>query len=327
MNFADRLIEKINEKESPLCVGIDPRPENLPQELKDKWMAELPGDVWQATLNATEEWCIEVVNAVKDEAAVVKPQYAFFEIFGAPGIEMFEKVRNEARGHGLLVIGDGKRNDIGATAEYYSRAHLGRIPLINGAEITGRADLDALTVNAYLGIDGVDPFIKDCTERGKGIFVLVKTSNKSSGDIQDLEGRFEGKEGKVYERMAQLVDAWGAPLKGEQGYSPIGAVVGVTKPEEARAIREIMPSTFILGPGFGAQGGTAEDAVIIFGKDGYGAIINSSRGVIFAYERGYKDYKERGWTWQDAVKHSARDSKVKIVNALKEAKKLPSGWK
>jgi len=321
MNFADRLIEKINEKESALCVGIDPRLAQIPEEIKAR-AKKLYGNTLMGVAHAYREFCYGVVDAVADIAPVAKPQLAFFEKLGAQGYALLEDVVQHAQDQGLIIITDAKRNDIGSTAEAYADAFLGRADLFDGQKVPV-VDADAMTVNSYLGTDGVKPFIQRCDEFGKGIFCLVKTSNPSSGEIQDLEGKFENQEGRVYERMAALVDAWGRDLVGESGYSSIGAVTGATYPEHLAALREKMPRAILLIPGFGAQGGTADDVVPGFNPDGLGAVVNSSRGVIFAYTKeGYK-----GMHWKDAVRQAAKDATKKINLSLDNEEKLPPGWK
>ena len=320
MYFADRLLEAINEKESPLCVGIDPRLAPIPEEIKER-AKNLYGNTLAGVAHAYREFSFGVIDAVADIAPIAKPQLAFFEILGAQGFALLEDVVQYAQDSGLLVITDAKRNDIGSTAEAYASAFLGRTELFDGQKVPV-IDADAMTVNSYLGTDGIKPFVQKCDEFGRGIFCLVKTSNPSSGEIQDLEGKFAGKEGKVYERMAALVDAWGQDLVGGSGYSSVGAVTGATYPEHLAALRELMPRAILLIPGYGAQGGTADDVVPGFNPDGLGAIVNSSRGVIFAYTKdGYKNMH-----WKDAVRQAAIDATKQINLSLDTEEKLPKGW-
>ena len=276
--FVDRLIGKIKETNNPSVVGLDPRLEFIPAHIKEKAFREsgegLPGAA-AAILNFNKK----IIDAVYDVVPAVKPQLAYYEMYGIEGIKAFYETVGYAKSKGLLVIADGKRNDIGSTAEAYSSAHLGRVS-INGNSIPV-FDADALTVNPYPGYDGIKPFINDCDKYGKGIFVLVKMSNKSSGQLQDLLTQY-GK--SMYEIVAELVNDWGRAQTGEFGYSSVGAVVGATYPNQAKILRAIMKKAYILVPGYGTQGGTAKDAAHCFNKDGLGAVINASRSIMCAYQ-------------------------------------------
>ena len=226
-----------------------------------------------------------ILDAVADLVPVVKPQIAFYEIYGADGIRAYQETLKYAKEKGVLTIADAKRNDIGSTAAAYARSFLGEVEIFEGSEnevVTPIFDADSLTVNAYLGWDGVKPFAEECDKYDRGLFILVKTSNKSSGDLQDLQ-MSDGR--SVYEIMGHYVDSWGADYIGKNGYSFLGAVVGATYPEEAKKLRRIMPNSIFLVPGYGAQGGGAADVKPCFNEDGLGAIVNSSRGIIFAYEK------------------------------------------
>lgn len=278
-HFADRLIASIRKKNSCLVVGLDPRVERLPENLKAR-----TGSSRAAAADALVEFNRQVLEAVSDYAAAVKPQAAFYEILGWEGFRALEATVRMAQEMDLPVIADMKRGDIGSTAEAYASACFDAI----GA--------DAVTVNAYLGADGIKPFLKH-TPAGKGIFVLVKTSNPSSGELQDLDAGGV----KVHEKMAALVTTWGADNIGESGYSAVGAVVGATYPEEVIRLRKLMPKTLMLLPGYGAQGGGAQDCKPAFNADGLGAVVNSSRGIIFAYEK-----TAAGARWQDTVADAAR---------------------
>jgi orotidine-5'-phosphate decarboxylase len=262
-----------------------------------------------AAADAVGRFAREVVEAVADTVPAVKIQMAFFEIFGAPGLRVLEDITFHAEESGLVVIADGKRNDIGSTAQAYATGYLGEFDV--GPHRVGAYAIDALTVNAYLGTDGIKPFLEMCDAFGKGIFVLVKTSNPSSGELQDLE--VEGV--PLFERMAGLVSGWGEPRLGEKGYASVGAVVGATYPEQGTRLREQLPHTLFLLPGYGAQGAKAEDLGPLFGADGRGAIVNSSRGVIFAYER--EPYKSRFGekNWQGAVEAAAKDAAAELASA------------
>lgn len=279
MHFADKLAEAMGKKNSAVCVGLDPQLGKLPEFLIKKAVEEY-GETFEAAAHAFLEFNKGIIDAVKDFAPAVKPQIAFYEELGYHGIWAFEETCRYARAQGLIVIADGKRNDIGSTAEAYAHAFL------EGTNLFGQqkevTEVDALTVNAYLGYDGVKPFLKSCKEKGKGIFVLVKTSNPSSGDLQ---GRVTVEEKtSIAELMGHFVDSWGSDDIGECGYSCVGAVVGATFPAEAVKLRKIMPNTIFLLPGYGAQGGGPEDVKTSFDKNGLGALVVSARGIIFAYK-------------------------------------------
>ncbi len=275
--FADRLTEKIKEKNNPSVIGLDPVLDRIPQYLKVKSFEEF-GLSMQGAAEAIYLFNKALIDVLYDIIPAVKPQIAFYELYGEYGYNALKRTIAYSKEKGLLVICDGKRNDIGNTASAYSDAYLGETR-INGSCIRA-FDADALTVNPYMGSDSIKPFIDDCIKYGKGIFVLVKTSNKSSGDIQDLitqDGR------RIYEVAASHVYQWGRELTGKSGYSSIGSVVGATYPEQGRILRTIMKDSYILVPGYGAQGGSAEDAAVFFNDDGKGAVVNASRSVLYAY--------------------------------------------
>lgn len=284
--FADRLIGEIKKKGSSVCVGLDPVLEKIPHFIKDKFTKEL-GYTLEAAAQAILEFNKGIIDSIMDVVPCVKPQVAFYEQYGFEGMWAYESTIDYAKEKGLIVIADAKRNDIGSTAEAYANAYLGQIDLFGGKYFT--IDSDALTVTPFLGSDGIMPFVKKCAEFDKGVFVLVKTSNHSSGDFQDR--MIDGANLHMYEMMAQFVDSWGADLIGNFGYSSVGAVVGATYTRECEKLREIMPNTIFLVPGYGAQGGTAKDVATAFNKDGLGAIINSSRAVIYAFENMEIDEK------------------------------------
>lgn len=289
-HFSDRLVESIKKKGSAVSVGLDPRLNQIPQFIRDKVLKEHKNK-FTAAAEAILEFNKGIIDAVHDLVPVVKPQIAFYEMFGYEGVRAFQETIKYAQSKGLLAIADVKRNDIGSTADAYSKAFLGEVDLFD--ESISVFDADAITLTPYLGWDGIKPFMEECKKRGKGIFVLVKTSNPTSGDLQDLCV----KEGQaVYEIMGQYIDSWGMDDVGESGYSCIGAVVGATYPDQAKKLREIMPHSFFLVPGYGAQGGTADDVKASFNEDGLGALISSSRGINFAYEKsddyGEKEYGE-----------------------------------
>ena len=275
MHFADALTRATKEK-SPVCVGLDPSVSKLPEGISHN-------------VSGVLEFSKGIIDAVKDIAACVKPQMAYYEVLGWEGMKVFWETCAYANKQGLLVIADGKRNDIGSTCEAYADAYL-----------NAQSPIDALTVSPYLGSDGVKPFVERCSKNKKGIFVLVKTSNPSSGELQDLPTGDE----VVHEHMAQLVESWAAQVLGpESNLSCIGAVVGATYPEELKYLRTLMPHVPILIPGFGAQGGTAEDVKHGFVPDGTGAIVNSSRGIIFA---------SKGKDWQEAARKAAQEMAAQL---------------
>lgn len=276
MHFADALTKASKEK-APICVGLDPNVSKLPEGIS----ADAAGVL---------EFSKGILDSVKDIAACVKPQMAYYEVLGWGGMKVFWETCAYAKEQGLLVIADGKRNDIGSTCDAYADAYLNEL-----------SPIDALTVSPYLGSDGVNPFIERCIKNDKGIFVLVKTSNPSSGELQDLPTGDEA----VHEHMAQLVEGWAAQVIGpDSNLSCVGAVVGATYPEELKYLRTLMPHVPILIPGFGAQGGGAEDVKNGFIPDGTGAVVNSSRGIIFA---------SKGKDWQDAARKAAEEMASQIT--------------
>lgn len=302
--FADRLFDAVDRKQSALVVGIDPSLERLPKALLQEAEAA-GGNALEVAGRALTRFGIELIEATAEYAAAVKPQLAYFERYGSYGLRAFEQIVAAARSAGLIVIADGKRNDIGSTADAYAAAYLEDGPLA----------VDALTVNAYLGEDGVTPFIARCRENGRGIFVLVKTSNPSSGQFQDrlIDSS------PLYEWVGRAVEAWNTEV-GVRGFGPVGAVVGATYPGELAKLRQLMPRTPFLVPGYGAQGGTAQDVVPAFDDTGYGALINSSRAIMYAYE------KEPDLSRQEAQARAAEQARDAINGALQEAGKLPPTW-
>jgi orotidine-5'-phosphate decarboxylase len=276
--FADRLTDAIKEKNNPTVMGLDPKLDYIPEKII-KECFEKHGENLKGASEAILVFNKKLLEASYDLIPCIKPQLAYYEMYGLEGLKVFESTVNYAKELGLLVIADGKRNDIGSTASAYSAAYLGSTK-IKGDKEECAFNVDALTVNPYLGIDGVQPFIDDCIKYGKGIFILVKTSNKSSGDFQDI--RTESGD-KLYELVAKKINIWGEQVVGKSGYSSIGAVVGATYPEEAKELRGIMKNSIFLVPGYGAQGGGAKDIKNSFNEDGSGAIVNSSRGIMCAY--------------------------------------------
>ena len=266
-HFADRLLDAISRKGSPVCVGLDPHYDCLPEALRK------PAPTPAEALDAIRTFCAEALRIVAPIVPAVKPQIAYFEVFGGEGVGLYFEMVRLARELGLMVIGDVKRGDIGSTAAAYAQAHL-----------EGESAPDAVTVNAYFGADGLAPFVASAAGRGRGAFALVRTSNPSAATIQDFA---DGSGRKFYEHIAGQVAeiGRGQGLLGDSGYSCLGAVVGATWPGEARRLREIMPQQLFLVPGYGAQGATAEDCAASFKPDGSGAIVNASRSVLYAHQR------------------------------------------
>lgn len=273
----NKLIEKIQKTHAPIVVGLDPMLNYVPEHIQKRAFAEY-GETLEGAAEAIWQFNKEIVDATYDLIPAVKPQVAMYEQFGIEGVKAFKKTVDYCHEKGLLVIGDVKRGDIGSTSEAYAVGHLGKVKV--GSQQFAGFDEDFATVNPYLGSDGIKPFIKVCKEENKGLFILVKTSNPSSGEFQDrlIDGR------PLYEWVGEQVDAWGKEHMGDS-YSYIGAVVGATYPEQGKVLRKLMPKTFILVPGYGAQGGRGKDLVHFFNEDGLGAIVNSSRGIIAAYKQ------------------------------------------
>ena len=308
--FIDRLIDGIKAKDNPTVVGLDPKMDFIPPEIIKENFKEY-GRTLEGCAAAITQFNKGLIDAVYDIVPAVKPQLAYYEMYGTAGMKAFYDTCVYAQDKGLIIIADGKRNDIGTTSEAYSNAFLGKTKIENDIFETAFG-ADALTVNPYLGEDGINPFLKDCKEEGKGIFVLVKTSNKSSGQLQDL---LVNGEKTIYETVAGLVDEWGSDIVGEYGYSSVGAVVGATYPEQAEKLRNIMSKAYILVPGYGAQGGTAKDAAANFNKDGLGAIVNASRSVICAY----KSDKWKDTYNADSYAEAARAEALRMRDDLNSA--------
>jgi orotidine-5'-phosphate decarboxylase len=350
-SFSDRLMDAIDAKENPSCVGLDPRLDLMPQSLRERHRKR-SGETFEAVAGCFLEFNKAIIDAIKDEVAAVKPQMAFYEAYGAPGVNAFKETTTHAKKRGLLVIEDAKRGDIGETAKAYSDGHIGRVSSWKGGK--EGFDVDAITVNPYLGFDGIEPFVKDSIQYGKGAFVLVKTSNPSSGQLQDtpiVQGltsmaelqRLLASRGTVqlselnqfisasdqtivtpsYVRTARFVDEWGKTCRGVRGYSSIGAVVGTTYPEEAKILRELMPAAYILSPGYGAQGGKADDATASFNADGYGAIVSSSRAITYAYREGADEDGRPDDEFDVAAKAAATAMREELVSALTRSGKNP----
>ena len=279
-----QLIEKIQKTKAPICVGLDPMLSYVPEHIQAAAFEQY-GETLEGAAEAIWQFNKEIVDHTFDLIPAVKPQIAMYEQFGIEGLKVYKRTVDYSKEKGLVVIGDAKRGDIGSTSAAYATGHIGSVQV--GSKTYSGFDTDFLTVNPYLGTDGVKPFVDVCNSHDRGLFVLVKTSNPSSGEFQDrlIDGR------PLYEWVAEKVVEWGnASMDGE--YSNVGAVVGATYPEMSRILRNLMPHTYFLVPGYGAQGGTAEDLKHCFNKDGLGAIVNSSRGIIAAYKQ--EKYKKFG---------------------------------
>ena len=303
MSF-DLLIEKIREKNNPTVMGLDPVLDYIPAQIKKRALAEYSDD-FKAAGEAIFEFNKGLIDAAAEYIPAVKPQSAFYEMYGIDGLIALEKTIAYAKAAGLYVILDVKRNDIGSTAEAYARAYLGETELFGAKK--SATPVDCVTVNPYLGIDGVKPFVDICNERDKGIFILVKTSNKSSGDFQDLTVGDK----PLYRHVADKVNEWGSGSI-SNGYSCCGAVVGATYPSQLAELREALPNTFFLIPGYGAQGGTAKDIACAFDRHRLGAIVNSSRGLMCAYQKAGDDGRNFKACTRDAVIEMRDDINAEI---------------
>ena len=272
-----QLVANIKKTGAPIVVGLDPMLNYIPEQVQKKAFAEY-GETLEGAAEAIWQFNKEIVDKTYELIPAVKPQIAMYEQFGLPGLAAFKKTVDYCKEKGLVVIGDIKRGDIGSTSAAYAVGHIGKVKV--GSKTYAPFDEDFVTVNPYLGSDGVNPFLDVCKEEKKGIFVLVKTSNPSSGEFQDqkIDGR------PLYELVGEKVAAWGSEVMGDE-YSYVGAVVGATYPEMGKVLRKVMPKAYILVPGYGAQGGKGKDLVHFFNEDGLGAIVNSSRGIIAAYKQ------------------------------------------
>lgn len=309
----NQLVDKIKKTGAPIVVGLDPMMRFIPAHIRQAAFAEL-GETLEGAAEAVWQYNKAIVDAVYDLIPAVKPQVAMYEQFGLPGLAVFDRTVKYCREKGLVVIGDVKRGDIGSTAEAYAAGHLGRVQV--GTHFYRSFEEDFITVNPYLGTDGVAPFVKVCREEKRGIFVLVKTSNPSSGEFQDriLRGEGTSADRPLYEVVGEQVAKWGADCMGDS-YSYVGAVVGATYPEQGKILRRLMPKAYILVPGYGAQGGKGADLVHFFNEDGLGAIVNSSRGIIAAYQQEqYARFGEQGFA--DASRQAVLDMIADIGGAL-----------
>jgi len=330
-NFSDRMLDLVDELENPSCVGLDPVKDNIPQFILDQAMTEFgvkPGedteDAWKASARALELFGQRIVDATVDIVPVYKLQSAYYELFGMHGIDTFSKLMRYIKSKGRIVIGDAKRGDIARTAQAYADAHLGMVELVSGAVVPGFNE-DALTVNPYFGSDGLTPFINVCRQYGKGIFVLDKTSNPSSLELQDMEFAENHGGRKLYEQVALKMEILGRDLIGERGYSSLGLVVGASgaTPEEVRnmaaRIRELNPYAIILVPGYGSQGGMGKDTVPNFNREGHGAIVNNSSALTFAYKIEPFKSQYRPEEFDKAARAAALAMRDDIRGALKGA--------
>ena len=303
----NQLVEKIKQTGAPVVAGVDPMLDYIPKQVQEKAFEEF-GETLEGAAEAVWQFNKEIVDKIWDLIPAVKPQIAMYEQFGLPGLAAFKKTVDYCKEKGLIVIGDIKRGDIGSTSAAYAAGHIGRVQV--GSRSFAPFDEDFITVNPYLGSDGVNPFLKVCKEEKKGMFILVKTSNPSSGEFQDrlIDGR------PLYELVGERVAAWGEEAMGDT-YSYVGAVVGATYPEMGKTLRKIMPKAFILVPGYGAQGGKGKDLVPFFHEDGLGAIVNSSRGIIAAYrQEKYADFGAE--QFGEAARAAATDMIQDIRGAL-----------
>ena len=306
----NRLVAQIKKTGAPIVVGLDPMMKFIPEHIKEKAFAEF-GETLEGAAEAIWQYNKAIVDAIYELVPAVKPQIAMYEQFGLPGLSAFYKTVQYCKEKGLVVICDIKRGDIGSTSEAYAVGHLGKVQV--GSKSYYGFDEDFVTVNPYLGSDGVNPFIKVCKEEKKGIFVLVKTSNPSSGEFQDRQIADAGNR-PLYEVVGEQVAKWGETHMGDT-YSYVGAVVGATYPEMGKVLRKIMPKSYILVPGYGAQGGKGADLVHFFNEDGLGAIVNSSRGIIAAYQQ--EKYARFGAeNFADASRAAVLDMKEDIEQAL-----------
>lgn len=307
----NQLVENIKKTKAPIVVGLDPMLGYVPEHVK-KAAFDAYGETLEGAAEAIWQFNKAIVDAVYDLIPAVKPQIAMYEQFGIEGMKAYEKTVSYCQEKGLVVIGDIKRGDIGSTSEAYAVGHLGKVQV--GGKVYSGFHEDFATLNPYMGADSIKPFMKVCAEEKKGLFILVKTSNPSSGDFQDqklADGRF------LYEAVGEKVASWAEELMGDE-YSYVGAVVGATYPEQGKVLRKVMPKSFILVPGYGAQGGKGKDLVHFFNEDGLGAIVNSSRGIIAAYrQEAYASFGAEHFA--DASRQAVLDMKADIGGALEAA--------
>ncbi len=320
MMIIDRLIANIDEKQCPIVVGLDPALELIPEFLC-KQAENVYGNTLRGASEALYLFNSELLHTLCSVIPAVKLQMACYELYGKWGIDAFDRTVDLAKKLGLLVINDSKRNDIGNTASFYAKGHLGKVPLFDGHDDVDKADF--LTINPYMGDDTIEPFVTECINYNKGLFILARTSNKSAGQYQ--QALVDGI--PLYQKIARDIQQLSTNHLGIRGFSPFGAVVGATWPEEARQLRDDMPNVFILMPGYGAQGGTADQVTEAFNTDGYGAVVNSSRGIIFAYR--LPDYQERFPYEEEFTQASFQaisSMREDLLRTLKQAGRLPKNW-
>lgn len=309
MNIMEKMSERISAMKNPTVAGLDTRMEYLPEEFVKGIM---PNGIhsFEEAAQAIYQYNVRLIDALCDIVPAVKVQVAYYEMYGPAGMEAYEKTIRYAHEKNMLVMADVKRNDIGTTAACYANAYIGKTELPDGAQRGFSSDM--ATINPYLGVDGIKPFTDACRENGTGVFVLVKTSNPSSGQLQDM--KFE--DGRtLYEAVADLVEEWGEETRGETGYSAVGAVVGATYPQQGVALRERMPHTFFLVPGYGAQGATGADIAGCFDGNGGGAIVNASRSILCAWK------KREGMPFDEAAREEALRMREDLRSSLKAAGK------
>lgn len=303
----DKLIDSIKEKGNPTVVGLDPRIEYIPEFIMEEMY-----DKYGVSLKAVSKGIFEfnkfIIDEIYDLIPAIKPQIAMYERYGIEGMQAYLKTIEYAKEKGLIIIGDIKRSDIASTAEAYSDGHIGRVEIMDKSFDIFKQDF--ITLNPYLGSDSIVPFLKDCKKYEKGLFILAKTSNPNSAEIQDLivDGI------PLYEKIGSLIDRWGSELIGKNGYSEVGAVVGATHKEQAERLRKIMPKSFFLVPGYGAQGGKAEDLAVCFDKNGLGAIINSSRGIIANHLK--EEFKDLGKDFAKAARQAVIEMKEDLRRCI-----------
>lgn len=313
-NFADRLVRRIDQLENPTVIGLDTKLDYIPQHIKEYAESLFPEEADKATAKAIWIYNKEIIDNTADIVPALKLQYAYYEMYGPEALKTMLLTARYAQRKGMLVIGDCKRNDIGSTATAYAEGVIGKTNILMDQEVE-MSGLDCCTVNCYLGIDGVKPFIDVAKRDGKGIFCLVRTSNPSAGDFQDLE-LADGR--KLYEAVASKVSEWGEELIGEEGFSSVGAVIGATWPEQAVGLRKLMPNTFVLVPGYGAQGAGADAAVASFTAYGKGGIVNASRSIMTAWKTREDLFRPEDFA--KAARFEAEDMKEKLNAALKNRK-------
>lgn len=305
-NQIDRLIEKIKEINNPTVIGVDTRYDMVPDCVKNKYSKDIKG-----MCSAMLEYSKALIDSTYDIIPAVKLQSAYFEMYGVEGIKLYKEMIDYCKEKDMVVMADVKRGDIGSTSAGYSKAYLGKNTINEKEE--GIFDVDFATVNPYMGSDCVNPFVEDCKKYDKGIFVLVKTSNKSSGELQDLKTE-DGEE--IYKKVAKLVNTWGKDLIGKYGYSSVSAVVGATYPKQLQELRELMPHSYFLIPGYGAQGGKAEDIALGFDENGLGGIVNATRSLMCAYKSDLWKDKFKEEDYAKATRAEAIRMRDELNNAI-----------